>query len=421
MFNGIKKELNAGKNLITFIGLQVTSQVIDALIPFFVAKLFLPELFASYELSRTLIFLVAAITISSAQNSFIIYANEERTQRGKINRTFSVQCVFAGGSLGVFYCITLFLSKPLTIFTKISEIELFFVSLAFVGFVLKTFLANLFLGLGERNKCALTGLVYNILTVATIVLFYLLGHLNLSTIFLTYFLSSVLIILIFLKTIPWKSLFPFEFEVKYFKGMLLFTTWMMIGVTAGHFINWGDKYFLRAFVTMEEIGICSLSYLAFKGLTYATSSLNSYFIPFISQHLDNKEKLRTYLYSKRPRILALGLAGLVGIFFLFPYILRYIFGDTYLGAEAILKILLIANGINLYITFYAPFFNVLKKYRDFNIICIIHALINLILFIILIPRIGIKGAAIATVIAFFCRAIIVEIYFRYNVRSILKI
>lgn len=419
MLEKIKRQLSQAKTLFGFISLRATGQALGAVLPLVVAKFFEPELFGSYLLARMVVFLVTALTISAAQTPFIVHANQEREKTGKINKSFSVQCIFLAISLCLFFMVIGLFSGPIAAFAKVSKADLIFVSLAFVGFVIYTFLCSLFLALGHRIKNAFAGLAYNAFAILFIVIFYLTDNINLRSIFLVYFLSGCSVVLFFTKTINFSLLLPFDFDSKHFKEMLNFTKWLMLGVTAAYFINWGDNIVLRIFVPIKDIGIYGFAYQIFKGMIFLTAGLNHYFLPFLSQYAGDKAKLRYYLSSKRPKIIVLGLAGLACIFFSVGYVLRLLYGDVYSQSIPVLQILLVANAVNLYSIFYTSLFYALKRYRFYQIATVSQIVINVILNFVFIPYIGILGAAVATVIAYFCRAIILEVYFRLRVRSLI--
>lgn len=419
MLKKIKQQLIQGKNLIIFTALRMAGQVLGAVLPLVVAKFFEPELFGSYLLARMVVFLITALTISAAQTPFIVHANQEREKTGKINKSFSVQCIFLAISFCLFFMVIGLFAGPIAAFAKVCKADLIFVSLAFVGFAVHTFLCSLFMALGQRIKNAFASLTYNAFAVLLIIIFYLTDNINLRSVFLVYFLSAGSVVIFFVKTTNFSLLAPFDFDSKHFKEMLNFTKWLMLGVTAAYFINWGDNIVLRIFVPMKDIGIYGFAYQIFKGMIFLTSGLSHYFLPFLSRHVDDKAKLRNYLSAKRPKIIALGLAGLVCIFFSVGYVLKLLYGDVYSQSVPVLQILLIANAVNLYTIFYTCLFYALQKYRFFQIATVVQITINVILNFIFIPYIGILGAAIATVTAYLCRAVILEVYFRLRIRSLI--
>jgi O-antigen/teichoic acid export membrane protein len=144
-------------------------------------------------------------------------------------------------------------------------------------------------------------------------------------------------------------------------------------------------------------------------------------MPFIAENINNPEKIRAYLYNKRPKIFLLGTVVIVFIFVGAPYIFRLVYGAAYQESVTVLRILLIAVVLVLYNLFYTPVLNALKKYRVYQIINIAQVVIKVLLNVILIPRFGLGGAAVGTVFSYFFRLVAIELYFRLRLRGILKI
>lgn len=421
MLRRIKHELEQGKTLITFTSLQATGQVLGMVAPLAVAKFFSPALFGSYALARMIAFFFLTLLISSSQTPFIVFANEERVHSGKINKTFTVQCVFLLLSFCIFAATTLPLSKYIIAFAKISSADLFFVLLAFVGLALKAFLCNLFMALGQRIKRSLAELAFGGLTLSLVLVLCLTDTISLRTVFLTYLVSALVVVLIFVKTIDFNQLFPFSIDKRHFKEMFNFTKWIMLGVTAVYFINWGDNLVLRLYVSMGDIGAYNLAYQVFKSVLSLTFIIHAYFLPFVTQHIHDRTKMREYLFKKRPRILLLGFVAVAAFFVAGPAILTAIYGNKYADSSAILRILLLALVPTLHAVLYAPILNALKKYKFTQTVNTLQVVLNVILNLLLVPRMGLIGAAIATVFAYFCQAAIIEIYFRLKLKKLLEL
>ncbi len=421
MLRRIKHELEQGKTLITFTSLQATGQVLGMIAPLVVAKFFSPELFGNYALARMIAFFFLTLLISSSQTPFVVFANEERTKSAKINKTFSVQCTFLTAGFCIFTVITLLFNKQLAQFAEISRTDLIFVLLAFVGLALKCFLCHLFAAMGQRIKYSLAELTFGTITLSLVVVLCLTDNINLRSVFLIYLISPLLLLLIFVKTIDFTPLIPFSIDKQHLRKMFDFTKWIMLGVTAVYFINWGDNLVLRFYVPMRDIGTYNLAYQVFKGMISMAFIVYAYFLPFVSQHIHDRKKTREYLFKKRPRILLLGLVAIAVFFFVGPIILRAVYRDKYEGSSAILRILLIALVPMLHATLLAPILNALKKYKFTQTVSMIQVALNVILNLLLVPAMGLRGAAIATVVAYCSQAVIIEIYYRYKLKKLLEL
>jgi len=407
-----KNELNQSKNFFGFIILKIFGQGMAFILPLAIAKILSPEGFGAYSLSMMIVFFFTSAFIASSQTPFIVYANDEFEKTKTINKSFSVQLLFLFSSIIFFIILTFFFSNSIINFAKISNLQLVFLFLAYLGIGFNSAIENLFLALNKRINYSLYSLVIGIMNVTLLIFFYFQNNLNLNTIFLIYFLSSIISALLFLRKIDTTILFPFVFDKKLFREMFQWTKWQIMGLTAVYFINWGDNLVLRYFVSMEEIGIYNLGYQIFKGLISLTFILNSYFLPFISQNINNKEKMRNYLYVKRPKIMLAGTLCIICVYLIIPYVFNLIYGSVYDEAVTVLRTLLISNGISLYMVFYIPIINSLKKYKFAACVNIVQIIINILLDIILVYFYGFIGAAIGTTLAYAISVCLYEIYLR---------
>ena len=413
----IKQELKQGKTLLQFGLLKGTAE----LAPLVIAGLFSPELFGSYSLAKMIVFFFVSLLLSSTETPFIVFANQEKAKTGRINKAFSVQCVFWIAGLFIFSAIVLPLNKYITAFAKISSADLLFVLLAFVGLAIKSFLCNLFLAMDQRIKNSLAEFAFGGLTIFFIFIFYYAGMINLRMVFLAYPMSAVLVTLIFIRTIDFNQLLPFGIDKRLATDMFDFTKVVMLGATSSYFINWGDNLVLRLYVPLGDIGQYNLGYQVFKGVVMLILVINVYFLPFISQHISDSATMRNYLSNKRPKIFLLGLVA-IGLLFIFvPYILKPVYKGVYQDSIMVLRVLLVGSVSILYTAFYLPILNALKKYMFSQIANLFQVVLNLILDLLLVPVMGMLGAAVATAFAYLCHAVAVEVYFRVKLKESLKL
>lgn len=412
-----KKQWKQGREFFLFSVLRVTAQGLFAVLPLVFAFFLSPEGFGAFSLGMMVIYLFISLLVTSSHFPFVVYAGEERKKRKKISQTFTSRLVLLMASTVIFLLVVLLFQDSLAEFTSLTKPEYFFLVLAYFGMGLRFYFENLFLGLNMRRHHAL----YEVLTAFFAVLYlgylYFFSVIDLTHIFLMLFIAPLLSFLCMSWTIDYSLLLPLEFKRKNFVKLLRYTVWVGFGGIAVYVVNWGDNFVLRQFVSLEEIGVYNLGYQILKGLIILTSTINLYFLPFITQNLENKRKMRDYLYSKRPRILSLGVVAIIAAYFVIPPFIEFIYGQTYQGAIAIGQILLLGGLFALYRDFYQPLFSALKKYKFATGVIIAAGILNLLLDFLFVPLMGIMGAAIATVAAFFLIASSYEIYFRLYCRK----
>lgn len=414
MLNKLKIELKQGKKFISFTFLKTLGESIYYIIPFIIAKYLTPTKFGIFSLAFMIVLLFATIFITSLQTPFIVTANKEINVIKKINKSFSVNFSFFIFSI-LFVSIIFFLfRKAIVNFTGLEMIQVNFLLLTYFGIAIKLLFENLLLALDEKIKNAVYSLCIGMTNLFLVFLFSITFTIRIELVFLSYFLSSLIITIIFLFYIDLKKLFPFELNRDLFLELFHWIRWQIFGLTAVYFINWGDNLVLKYYVSMEEIGVYNLGYQIFKGLLGISIIISYYFLPFICKNIDDNEKIKNYIYIKRLKIVLTTIPIIIFIFITVPYIIDFIYGDIYRGSITVTRILLIGFLFHLYLVFYIPLLNSLKRYEFIQTVNIIQIVINIFLDIILVPKIGIVGAAIATTTAYFISLILYERYYLKN-------
>ena len=416
----IKKDLKEGRSFLQFSFLSAFGQGLGMITPLIIARFFTPDLLGNYYLTKTAVFFFTTLLLSYMQTPFVVFANQEREKTGLINKSFSVQCSFYAFSLLIFCIIILLGGRAITDFAKISFNDLFIIIGAFLGFTLKTVICDLFLAMGQRIKNALAEFVFGLVIFICVVYLCATGLISLKSVFLVYLLSGLIVAILFVWFIEFRLLFPLTFDKRQFRETILFAKWIFIGTAAAYFIGWGnDNIVLRFNTTTSNIGTYNLGCDIYRGIMVLIFIIYPYFLPFVSQYISDISKIREFLWKKRPKIFLLGFTGIIAIILFAPYAFQIVYKGEYNDSSQVLRILLIAAILSLYNIFYETIFHSLKKYRITQTINIFHAILNLILDIILVPAIGIKGAAIATVLCYGARVFLYEIYFRFYIRKTL--
>lgn len=420
MLQRLIQELKEGKTFLQFGILKAVGQVLGMVAPLVVAKFFSEELFGSYSLAKMIVFFFSMLFVTSLQAPFIVFANQEKAQSGQINKTFTILGLLFLISLVIFGLFGVFFAGPIAAFAKISKTDVPFLVWAFIGLSLKSFICNLFMGLGQRVKHSAAEFVFGLICIILIFVLYFAGMINLRTVFLIYPVSAVLLVLMFAWRINYSQLFPLKLDIKHLFGILDFSKWQFLGMTAVFFINWGANLVFRYYGTsFSDIGDFNLGFSFFKGFVTLIGVIGFYFLPFISANITAPGKIGDYLSRKRARILVLGTACIILLYFVMPVCLRAIYADSYSNSDMVLRILLLGMVFVLYGVFYFPLFNALKLYKPLQLINIAHVTITFVLTLAMVPGLGLKGAAIAASVGYMLRALVLELYFRKKVKKML--
>jgi O-antigen/teichoic acid export membrane protein len=357
--------------------------------------------------------------MKSSQNPSIVLGSDELKKHCKINKIFTVRIILLIQSLILFYLITRILFKPLSHFSLLDENEFMFLFLAYSGLCIRFFFEGTFLTLNNRMAEAAYDALTNIISFIWLFVIYYFFTINIENIFLMFFISPIIASLFLIKAIDLKKVLPFEFDRRIFRQLLDYTKWTIMGSIALYFVNWGDNFVLRVFVSLDQIGVYNLGYQVFKGVLILISITKMYYLPFISEHINDEKKIKNYLTFKRWIIMAAGFTGICLIYIALPGLFNIFYAQTYQGSVTVARILLIGSVFSLYQTFYSPIFDAMKLYEFTQLTSILMVVINISLDYLLVFFFGLLGAAVATAITYAIICLIYEVYFRKYLENII--
>ena len=176
-----------------------------------------------------------------------------------------------------------------------------------------------------------------------------------------------------------------------------------------------DNFIIVFFLDLKAVGIYSIAVTIAQLVFYVTNSINTIIFPYVSSNLKIIKKdgviLDMVKLSFTSTIIILFPLVLAG-FYLFPFI----FGAEFLESYYIFLILafgILAESISRVIITWFKGLNKTKELLNISVSCII---LNIILNFYLIPILGLKGAAISSVVTYSLRMILILIRFRYYVK-----
>ncbi|MCR4275176.1 MAG: flippase [Candidatus Wolfebacteria bacterium] len=179
------------------------------------------------------------------------------------------------------------------------------------------------------------------------------------------------------------------------------TAWpfALMGVLGGIMIN-TDTIMLGWWRTAEEIGFYSVVQRIIQALYLVPVLFSSSVFPSFSR-LANKdnEKFRTILEKSIALVLLIGIPLIFGGVFLANEIITALFGNEYLPAATTFQILLLTILLEFPVIFIGNAIFAYNEQKKFIGFLTIGAISNVVFNWLLIPRYGIAGSAVATVIA----------------------
>ncbi|MDO9263622.1 MAG: polysaccharide biosynthesis C-terminal domain-containing protein [Desulfosalsimonadaceae bacterium] len=412
MIDWFKNEFHQGKTLLSYGLLRAGGLGFSFLIPIILAVYLTPEALGIYSLAMMVVYLFNSTTILSSSRPTVIFGIQELTKNQNIRRTITCRVIILCISLIIFILSILLLKNQMIRFTKLTEHQLWLLVPVFFGMIIENFVGSVLITLNQRIRESFFLLVTSGISIILLIITQYWWGITLERLFAILFISPVIAVCFFISKAEYEKIVPLVYDKDAFKQFLHYTRWMAMGGTSVYLLNWGDNIILRNLATMEEIGVYNLGYQFFKGQIMMLSVMRIYFLPFISQNIDNKEKIANYLTVKKEKLLFLGLLFSVFLFFAVPEFVSITYKGRYEESAIVFRILMIGELCALYSMFYDTIFDCLKKYTIIQVITALSVAVNLLLDYIFVSHIGFIGAAMATAISYFLLSCAKVFYFK---------
>ena len=291
----------------------------------------------------------------------------------------------------------------------------------FYGYMVTTATCQIFLialkGQEKLKKYSLGNVLHTLLIAGLNILFLPCLKMGVEGYFLAYIISNVLIAIYAI----WncgavKSVRESNFDKKLFKSMIRYSVILIPTTFMWWIMNFLDRVMISGMINVSESGIYAVSYK----IPTILSSVSSIFMQaWLFSAIKNNGTEDNEKYSNK--IFKMLSFILIATSLLLLILIRPIFGiyvaPEYYVAWEYVPSLMVGHIFLTLSTFLSTSYNVGKDSGGFLRSASIGAAVNLVLNAILIPLIGVQGAAVATTISY----ITVFIYRLFDTRKYLKI
>jgi O-antigen/teichoic acid export membrane protein len=201
-----------------------------------------------------------------------------------------------------------------------------------------------------------------------------------------------------------------KFNKKIAKEFLSASYLIMLSSVTGYLLLKIDQVMVKFFLDEAAVGIYAAAVKISEIWYFIPGIICSSLFPAII----NAKKTNPYTYKKRLSLLYLFLGGIalaiaVPVVIMSPFIIKILFGSEYIMAIPILQIY-VWSGIGLFLSIgINRYFMVEDKLKSIFYYSLLAVIINVGLNFILIPKVGLTGAAWATLISYSIGPIIVLI------------
>lgn len=211
--------------------------------------------------------------------------------------------------------------------------------------------------------------------------------------------------------------------IKNLKKYLLFSVPQIPSGALLWIIDSSDRYFITNLLNLTQTGIYSASYTLGTTISLFYVPLSFVVFPYLSKSWENNniEEVKRYLEYSTKLFLTLAIPGAIGLYTISKPLLVLLSSTAFLSGGGVLTLIIALSTIflgiyqiNLYVIC------LIEKTHLMPIIVFLGALINMILNLILIPKIGIMGAAISTIVSYSTLALIVIIWAKKEISYVIN-
>jgi O-antigen/teichoic acid export membrane protein len=195
---------------------------------------------------------------------------------------------------------------------------------------------------------------------------------------------------------------PFALKHSLFIRLLRFSGPLFLTSFGGFIFGWVDIAVIKHFAPLSDVGIYSLAYNGLSAIDSIVMIMSSILIPiFVSLAAQNREDLtEKFIVRILPQV-----SYLWGLFFMVfglisIWMIPLAFGKIFMESVDIFLILLVSLNLSVMNALMAPVFVGYNMVSKMVIINFSGSIFNLLLDIVLVPKMGIMGAALATTLSY---------------------
>jgi O-antigen/teichoic acid export membrane protein len=189
-----------------------------------------------------------------------------------------------------------------------------------------------------------------------------------------------------------------KFDRSHLDGLLSFSIWTFLSSGGALIFTYADTILIGQFMTEADVGIYRVAFQLASVASFMVIALHTVLYPRISKwHAENNIAMieqaltRSFTYS-----LLLAIPVTAGGIALAEELLYYLYGASFVSGVPVLAILLFVQIATIFLFLQTMCLNAMDRPRNSFYVTAVSAVLNIVLNIVLIPLMGIEGAAIAS-------------------------
>lgn len=392
-----EKELIKNTGIIT-IGRVCTQMISFFLLPLYTA-VFSTEEFGIVDLFNTIVaFLLPILTIQIEQAlfRFLIDARDNETDKTRlITSAFTLVLIGIVAYSVIFVCIAPFISNEYK----------YFLLLNVLASILSTLMLQVARGLGRNTEYSVGSFIVAAFTVILNVLFIVVLKLGVTGMFLAIFIANMLAaIYLLLSKKTYKYISFNMFDKKLLKAMCKYSLALIPNAISWWVINVSDRAIISWLISVAANGIYAAAN-KFSGMYInAYNIFNVAWTESAAVHINDPDKDEYFSKTINTgfKVFACFALIIIGVTpFVFPWLINEKFGEAYNQ----IPLLMLSSLFNVAVGLISSIYVAKKRAFDISKTSFFAAVINIVVNVLLIKKIGLYAASISTIIAYAAMAI----------------
>jgi O-antigen/teichoic acid export membrane protein len=382
------------------LGKALGSSVLGFISLLLIVRILSPADYGSYVLFISVASIIAVVTTWTSA-SIVRFGREEFITEGSVRKTFWANYGILLPAFAICLFFVFIFRARLSDYIGISQDASYLI----FGYIL---LSNLslnipvaFQAMGKMKHFSYLPLVFSGSFLAALAIIYFMSisvsvELVISLLILGHLLVSIVGLWLLRKDIT-----PVCFSRDWIKRCFSYSWPLLFGSTAGIVVYRIDQIVIRVFMPLSFVGIYNVAYQIQGYLIMIPTLSVSLMFPLMTSLIvtNSESKINWYkrVYSSQ---IAFLWALVISIFIILAPLISWLFGADYAAAVFPFKILLLGVAFQIISVVNSPVLSAHGLIKEMAVINVILAAVNLGLDFLLIPLLGIKGAAIATAAVF---------------------
>jgi O-antigen/teichoic acid export membrane protein len=392
-----------GRSYLTVVVCQVIAAVAAIAALRWLATYVDPETFGQYALFQSVVSAAALFFVSWPNSALLRFGREEWVRDGRVGITFGARALLFAGCTMLAVALAWLFDSRLRTFLHVEQSPFMWIALAIVVVPAAELAIYVNQAVGRTEVYGYSPVITRVGFLAGVLLIPLLALHATWTYLAIWMIASTAAAAVFsFATMPVASWSGFRVRSPTVLALLKYSWTLPFAAVSTYVVNWIDMWVIRAIRGVGSVGVYGWAYqiTAIAGLAFAPIAvvLTPRVIDARLKHDD--ARIGRYVDSILPA--ATALAAIIGVLLVLVFpALRSVASPAYAAAYPVILILLAALPFQLIAYLVTPLANAYERLLPrIVLVSAAVALTNTLGDLVLVPRLGISGAAVATTLAF---------------------